>query len=269
MKLRGLLALAALFCAPLAAADSLKGLDGLDRRGELLGWEGVGRIDLPGGLCTGVLIAPDAVLTAAHCVHDRSVEDGILFRAGYAHGTSMADRRVSRIVLAPGYRGTSQGRIGGDMVRHDVALLRLAAPISSAEADPFRIFDGSAPGARVSVVSYGRGREEALSRQADCAITQVYRHGIMGFDCNVTFGSSGAPVFVRQDGRLRILSLISGGTAPGQAGGEAYGMSLPDVVQPLMAELRRDDARPKVTNGARRVIVGQRTSAGGAKFVRP
>jgi protease YdgD len=120
----------------------------------------------------------------------------------------------------------------------------------------------------VSVVSYGRGREEVLSREADCAVLRRYSGGQIAFDCNVTYGSSGAPVFVKDGHHTRILSLISAGTSPG-AGGESFGMELPALVNALMREMRNDAAMPQATAGARRVAVGQRMTTGGARFVRP
>ena len=40
------------------------------------GWEAVGRLDLAGrGFCTGALISPDLVLTAAHCLLQHAMQD--------------------------------------------------------------------------------------------------------------------------------------------------------------------------------------------------
>ena len=67
-------------------------------------------------------------------------------------------------------------------------------PIPSSVISPFVVARPS-NGDAVSVVSYAEGREEALSWQRACRVTGRYQDGILGFDCDVSFGSSGAPVF--------------------------------------------------------------------------
>ncbi|MFY9239353.1 MAG: trypsin-like peptidase domain-containing protein [Roseovarius sp.] len=258
-------ALALGLAAPAGAGSSLIRLT--DRE-DLFGWEAVGRIDIgTGSFCTGALIAPDLVLTAAHCVYDRAnrpvAPAAITFSAGLRDGAFISQSGVAQVAAHPGY--VPGYALSAEMIRHDTALLRLAAPIPSAVAAPFVLAGEGRAGQEVSVVSYGRGREAALSWQRACGVTAAGR-GLLALDCDVTFGSSGAPVFTSAYGRARIVSVISSG---GTSGGApiAYGMALPDIVEGLKAQVRRE-AGPAVAS-PRRVKVGQGGGASGAKFAKP
>jgi V8-like Glu-specific endopeptidase len=178
----------------------------------IAGWEAVGRLSISGEtMCTGALVAPNLVLTAAHCLYNpttgrRVRANRITFQAGLAGGKVKAERRVASAKAHPQYRhkpgGTAQ-------VGHDLALLTLDRPIGSQEVAPLAFEGRPEKGDILSVVAYTVGNRQDPRMAYPCQVLARKQETLV-LNCEVDFGASGAPVFALQGGqRPYLVSVIS------------------------------------------------------------
>lgn len=253
---------------PVLGQSAATDLVPLETRQATQGWEAVGRLDVAtGGFCTAALIRDRLLLTAAHCVYDSNnaliAPDQFTFRAGLRNGRADATRRIVSVVPHPNYRSEGISGIAVDNIGHDIAVLELAQPIRYTGVQPFPIAGRPFRGDDVTIVSYGRNRSEAPSLQESCNVLGHQNDAVV-MDCDVVFGSSGAPVFQIRNGRALIVSVVSA-MAQTDEGKLSFGTSLQEPLQILLAEFAaKGPAKP---GGTQRLIqIGERNDTG-AKFV--
>lgn len=176
-------------------------------------WRALGRVQTElGTRCTGFLIAPALVMTAAHCLYRKVTghyvqPSSVHFLLRYDHGTFAGHARAVSFVVSPGYDPTQElASLGLDR-----AFLTLDHAVGT-DADTVRFAPGLPPrGATIATGGYNRDHDEVLEI-GTCHLlgyrADLGGHRLIQNDCPGEPGSSGAALFAQQpDGSWGVIGM--------------------------------------------------------------
>ena len=203
--------LAALLSLP-AGAVELKVIDSTDAP-----WPSIGRVNVARyrstSMCTGTLIAPNLVLTAAHCLYNKKTLrpfplDDLLFIAGVRRDEYAARLEVACVHPDADYVPRQRPKLRD--VHDDVGLIVLKEASTLAPVPPLSLDEAAVltKETRFQSVGYRRSRRFLPTVVEDCKVMGTAEDSWVT-DCASEAGASGGPLLVQTPNGLRVAGVMS------------------------------------------------------------
>ena len=232
---------AALACVMTAAAashgasaqDLLPGIVGQDDRvivwDEGRPWDAIGHVNIGGyrsrRQCTGTLVRPDLVLTAAHCVMDYAKKKPfpthhIHFLPGVRRDTRKAHATARCLKFLQDHGSIDPKRLVPSPLQEKMPMSGAASDVVAiilnkkltVEPAPLDVGVVPRPGLNLVHAAYAADRRFLLSAHHNCRLLRADLVGPLWFiDCDTHQSSSGGPVFTVSQGRHELAAILIGG----------------------------------------------------------
>lgn len=204
-------------------------------------WSMIGLVENTVGECTGTLIGPSTVLTAAHCYATGGVFDSepVAFRLGYTEDAELAVSDITSFHIPDVWMANDESEFTGDY-----AFLYLSeplgdrfgwmdiGPLTDAEIAAFATGDGP----DIMQAGYSFDEPEYLTGNLDCPFLGITANSFVSHQCDTLVGDSGSPLFIADGDRFRIIGVESHGEPQPAA---EFPLNHAMYVEQVVAELNR------------------------------